>query len=76
MTRGSIPLDTGRRLTLNIQPVVPFSLNADWISHLAHHPARGSWSDDALVNSGRIFRSPGIPLKPLSVAGEAVERNH
>ena len=52
--QGLNPLDTGKRVTLNIQPVVPFSLNADW-NLISRTILPVTWSDDALVDSGRIF---------------------
>ncbi len=48
------PLGTGDRVTLNIQPVVPFALNPDW-NLVSRTILPVTWSDDALVNSGRIF---------------------
>lgn len=52
--QGLNTLNTGRRLTLNIQPVVPFALNPDWnLISRTILPVTGS--DDAFVNSGRIF---------------------
>ena len=47
-------LSTGERLTLNIQPVVPFSLNADW-NLISRTILPVTWTNDALVDSGRIF---------------------
>ena len=52
--QGLNTLNTGRRLTLNIQPVVPFALNSDW-NLISRTILPVTWSDDALVDSGRIF---------------------
>jgi len=48
------PLSTGERVTLNIQPVIPFALNPDW-NLISRTILPVTWSDDALVDSGRIL---------------------
>ena len=52
--QGLNRLDTGKRVTLNIQPVIPISLTPDW-NLISRTILPLNWSDDALVDSGRIF---------------------
>jgi hypothetical protein len=52
--QGINPLDTGKRVTLNIQPVIPFTLTPDW-NLISRTIMPVNWSDDLLTGSGRIF---------------------
>ena len=52
--QGLNRLDTGKRVTLNIQPVIPISLTPDW-NLISRTILPLNWSDDALVDSGQIF---------------------
>ncbi len=47
-------LDTGKRATLNIQPVIPISLGPDW-NLISRTILPLSWSENAAVGSGEIF---------------------
>ena len=47
-------LNTGDRVTLNFQPVIPFSLNTDW-NLISRTILPITWSDNARVDSGRII---------------------
>lgn len=46
--------DTGNRMTLNIQPVIPFSLNEDWIL-ISRTILPVIWQDDIYPDAGTQF---------------------
>jgi hypothetical protein len=68
--RGLNTLDTGQRANLNIQPVIPFSLNPDW-NLISRTILPINWSENAAVGSGQILGTGDIvqslflsPAKP------------